>query len=236
MDEPRIFSGHPRLRLSRTRCAVSPGLVPPSAPSHPLFFFAMAAGYICPVCDYPKLSEPPRSEFGGGSFEICPSCGFQFGVNDDDEGISYETWRRRWEAAGMPWTSIALKKPDSWHPMAKHVAPGGAALRRPGDEPAAPSPETAAKPAAPSPASAANSATAKPPAKPPAEPKAATPAARQKKAANPERKPTATTNPKKKANSPKATPPPKPSAGKNSSASKPSAAGKGSAAKKSARR
>jgi|GEM_PF-639435 len=93
----------------------------------------MAAGFICPVCDYPKLSEPPRSEFGGGSFEICPSCGFQFGVNDDDEGISYETWRRRWEAAGMPWNSLALKQPVFWKPAAKHVAPGGAALRRPGE-------------------------------------------------------------------------------------------------------
>lgn len=93
----------------------------------------MAVGFICPVCDYPKLSEPPRSEFGGGSFEICPSCGFQFGVNDDDEGISYETWRRRWEAAGMPWNSAALKQPATWKPVAKHVAPGGAALRRPGE-------------------------------------------------------------------------------------------------------
>ena len=93
----------------------------------------MAVGFICPVCDYPKLSESPRSEFGGGSFEICPSCGFQFGVNDDDEGISYETWRRRWEAVGMPWKSAALKQPATWKPVAKHVAPGGAALRRPGE-------------------------------------------------------------------------------------------------------
>lgn len=90
-------------------------------------------GYQCPVCDYPNLSEPPRSEFGGGSYEICPSCGFQFGINDDDEGISYEQWRRRWEAKGMPWTSVALKRPTTWNPVAKHVAPGGAALRRPSD-------------------------------------------------------------------------------------------------------
>ena len=90
-------------------------------------------GHHCPVCDYPNLSEPPRSEFGGGSFEICPSCGFQFGVNDDDEGISYETWRRRWEARGMPWSGLGVKQPASWKPVAKHVAPGGAALRRPGE-------------------------------------------------------------------------------------------------------
>jgi len=108
----------------------------------------MASGYLFPVCDYPKLSEPPRSEFGGGSFEICPSCGFQFGVNDDDEGISYETWRRRWEAAGMPWSSVALKQPSFWKPVAKHVAPGGAALRRPGEAtPPAPAPAEQPTPA-----------------------------------------------------------------------------------------
>jgi hypothetical protein len=115
----------------------------------------MAAGYLCPVCDYPKLSEPPRSEFGGGSFEICPSCGFQFGVNDDDEGISYETWRRRWEAAGMPWSSVALKQPAFWKPVAKHVAPGGAALRRPGEPaPAAPPASAPAEEPTPAPAAA----------------------------------------------------------------------------------
>jgi hypothetical protein len=136
----------------------------------------MAVGFICPVCDYPKLSESPRSEFGGGSFEICPSCGFQFGVNDDDEGISYETWRRRWEAAGMPWKSAALKQPATWKPVAKHVAPGGAALRRPGEsaaqaqtrddaeETAATTPET--KPIAKKTAVAAQKPEGKPAAKP----------------------------------------------------------------------
>lgn len=127
----------------------------------------MAAGYTCPVCDYPNLSEPPRSEFGGGSFEICPSCGFQFGVNDDDEGISYEAWRRRWEAAGMPWSSLALKQPASWKPVAKHVAPGGAALRRPGDEaaPTAPAEKKAPAPAAQPPAPKAAVKKSAPPAK-----------------------------------------------------------------------
>ena len=79
----------------------------------------MPTGYTCLVCDYPYLSEPPRSEIGGGSFEICPSCGFQFGVNDDDEGISYETWRKRWEADGMKWQSFNIKQPANWHPVAK---------------------------------------------------------------------------------------------------------------------
>lgn len=143
----------------------------------------MAAGFICPVCDYPKLSESPRSEFGGGSFEICPSCGFQFGVNDDDEGISYETWRRRWEAAGMPWTSLALKQPAFWKPVAKHVAPGGAALRRPGDPPA-PMPAEE-KPAAPEPVTAKPAADQKTTAAPAAKKSADKPAAAPKKPAKP---------------------------------------------------
>jgi hypothetical protein len=76
----------------------------------------------CLVCNYPHLSEPPRSEYGGGSFEICPACGFQFGVNDDDEGISYDKWRDDWEKKGMPWCS-SIKRPDSWNPVARAAKP-----------------------------------------------------------------------------------------------------------------
>lgn len=81
----------------------------------------MPRHHVCLVCDYPYLSEPPRSEFGGGSFEICPACGFQFGVNDDDEGIEYDEWRKRWETAGMPWSSFAVPQPKDWKPVAKFV-------------------------------------------------------------------------------------------------------------------
>lgn len=174
-----FFSGHLRGLLSITlrrvpfASSVAIRSILPSSPCpNP-----MAAGYTCPVCEYPHLSEPPRSEFGGGSFEICPSCGFQFGVNDDDEGITYETWRRRWEAAGMPWSSVALKPPATWKPVARHVAPGGAALRRPAPAPGAESPAgaaaaqpTGARPAAasPSPKSVAESTNRKAAAKQPA--------------------------------------------------------------------
>jgi len=73
--------------------------------------------YRCPVCGYPDLEEPPRSpKTGGGSYEICPSCGFQFGVDDDDRGVSDEEWRRRWVAEGMPWSSAGRPQPDDWDP------------------------------------------------------------------------------------------------------------------------
>lgn len=74
------------------------------------------ARYACPVCGYPGLAEPPRSE-SGGSYEICWSCGFEFGVTDDDLGFTYEAWRRRWIERGMPWDSGRLRSaPPGWDP------------------------------------------------------------------------------------------------------------------------
>lgn len=71
--------------------------------------------HVCPVCGYPKLKELPRSRDGGGSFEICPSCGFQFGVSDDDRGFTYEQWREKWRMEGMKWSSHR-KVPRGWDP------------------------------------------------------------------------------------------------------------------------
>ncbi len=71
----------------------------------------------CPVCGWPELEEPPRSRSGGGSYEICASCGYQFGVTDDDEGITYDAWRARWISEGMPWSSVGIEPPPStWDP------------------------------------------------------------------------------------------------------------------------
>ena len=73
--------------------------------------------YDCPVCGYDELYEPPRSAEGGGSYEICPSCGFQFGVSDEDKGISYEEWRKRWIEGGMAWWSRRGRtRPADWNP------------------------------------------------------------------------------------------------------------------------
>ena len=72
--------------------------------------------FTCPVCGYDELHESPRSGSGGGSYEICPSCGFQFGVSDDDEGYEYDTWRDRWIEKGMPWNSVGQPPPHGWDP------------------------------------------------------------------------------------------------------------------------
>lgn len=71
--------------------------------------------HVCPVCGYPSLQEPPRSTTGGGSYEICPSCEFEFGVSDDDLGYTYDEWRREWLSDGMPWRS-SRPKPRQWNP------------------------------------------------------------------------------------------------------------------------
>ena len=75
--------------------------------------------YTCPVCGFPDLDDPPRAENGGGSYEICRSCGFEFGVTDDDLGITYEEWRERWIAAGRPWNGITIGPPSGWDPEAQ---------------------------------------------------------------------------------------------------------------------
>ena len=72
----------------------------------------------CPVCNFPDLTEPPRSKSGGGSFEICPSCGFQFGVSDDDAGITYDQWRERWIKDGAKWSS-RQRLPTGWDAAAQ---------------------------------------------------------------------------------------------------------------------
>jgi hypothetical protein len=80
----------------------------------------------CPVCGWPHLHLPPRSESGGASFELCPCCGFEFGFDDDDEGLTYEAARARWVAAGMPWWSLSRAVPDDWNP-AQQLARAGLA-------------------------------------------------------------------------------------------------------------
>lgn len=69
------------------------------------------------MCGYPNLQEPPRSpRTEGGSYEICPSCGFEFGVTDDDLGFTYDDWRARWIADGMQWSTIGADPPTGWDP------------------------------------------------------------------------------------------------------------------------
>jgi len=75
----------------------------------------------CLVCGFPNLAEPPRTAAGGGSFEICPSCGYQFGVDDEDRKIPYTTARSAWINGGMKWWS-SIPKPNHWKPKVQLAA------------------------------------------------------------------------------------------------------------------
>lgn len=94
----------------------------------------MATTHTCLVCGYPKLQDAPRSQKGGGSYEICPSCGFQFGVDDDDKSISYEQARKSWMEEGMPWSSKGKLKPARWNAqrqLEKFLNPPSLGLKAP---------------------------------------------------------------------------------------------------------
>ena len=78
----------------------------------------MKMKHTCPVCGFPNLTGAPRSPGGGGSFEICPSCGFQFGVSDDDAGFTFAQWRIRWQKGGMKWASVS-PAPKNWDAAAQ---------------------------------------------------------------------------------------------------------------------
>jgi len=70
--------------------------------------------YTCPVCGYNKLNEPPYDVHNSPSYEICPSCGTEFGF--DDFATSIPNLRQKWIENGMEfWNASA--KPDDWNPL-----------------------------------------------------------------------------------------------------------------------
>jgi len=81
--------------------------------------------YLCPVCGYDRLSEPPWNN-ESASDEICPSCGTHFGYDDaaggqaDHRQARHRELRSRWIARGMPWHNADIEPPaDGWDPKAQ---------------------------------------------------------------------------------------------------------------------
>jgi hypothetical protein len=64
--------------------------------------------YTCPVCGYDSLELPPIN------FEICPSCGTEFGLDDIENSLIDLTLR--WIRNGMHWWSNAAEPPRNWRP------------------------------------------------------------------------------------------------------------------------
>ncbi len=77
--------------------------------------------WACPVCFEPVLSARPYERWppddllaltipyvdslGSPSYEVCPSCGFEFGFDDDPgtaPGVSFQEYREQWVDQGRP--------------------------------------------------------------------------------------------------------------------------------------
>ncbi len=70
---------------------------------------------ICPICHYAELYEPPYDASGYGSYEICPCCGFEFGLDEGlDRAAAFVAWREQWMRAGCPWFSSVRTAPEGW--------------------------------------------------------------------------------------------------------------------------
>jgi hypothetical protein len=69
---------------------------------------------ICPICGYRGLHKPPYDCFGDASFEICPSCGNEFGY--DDATRTHVDLRNEWISKGMNWWDKATR-PPGWNPV-----------------------------------------------------------------------------------------------------------------------
>ncbi|WP_460042587.1 hypothetical protein [Pseudomonas sp. S2_H01] len=71
--------------------------------------------YICPVCGYPELDEPPYDGFGCASYGICPCCGTEFGY--DDSTLAHSALRTKWISDGMCWWGKKQLIPTDWDPV-----------------------------------------------------------------------------------------------------------------------
>jgi hypothetical protein len=69
--------------------------------------------HTCPVCGYSELNEPAYDpETGAPSFDICPSCGCEFGY-DDATPLVASDYRKNWIHRGAHWFKPELK-PNGW--------------------------------------------------------------------------------------------------------------------------
>jgi hypothetical protein len=80
---------------------LSQGELPPMAQTE-------TCKHLCPVCGY-ELDDPPRD------FNICPSCGTEFGLHDVNASIL--ELRQAWIDAGPRWWSKTDPQPQNWNPF-----------------------------------------------------------------------------------------------------------------------
>lgn len=68
---------------------------------------------LCPVCGY-EMEEGPRS------YNICPSCGTEFGLHDVNSSI--EELRELWVSTGPSWHSKVVPQPEGWNPIMQMIS------------------------------------------------------------------------------------------------------------------
>ncbi len=61
--------------------------------------------FVCPICGWPGLANPPFREPLWSDQDDCPCCGFEMEVDSEIKGWSYENYRAQWILDGMPWWS-----------------------------------------------------------------------------------------------------------------------------------
>lgn len=78
----------------------------------------MGKKYECPVCYYDKLEfEAYDSSDNLPSYEMCPCCGFQFGLDDyPNREEKIKKWRTNWFYNGGKWFSSS-RPPVNWNPL-----------------------------------------------------------------------------------------------------------------------
>jgi len=74
--------------------------------------------YLCPVCGWFGLRDPPYDSTGSPSYEICCCCGFEFGFDDGSNGETYSSYRDKWVESGMPWFDPDTMPPN-WNATAQ---------------------------------------------------------------------------------------------------------------------
>lgn len=72
--------------------------------------------YLCPVCGFKELTEPPED------FSVCPSCGTEFDYHD--VGVSHEELRSLWIEEGARWFSPVRLAPQGWDPYVQLLRVG----------------------------------------------------------------------------------------------------------------
>lgn len=68
---------------------------------------------LCTVCGY-EMEDGPRD------FNICPSCGTEFGLHDFETTIA--ALRAGWLLTGPQWHSTVAAQPSDWNPIRQLTA------------------------------------------------------------------------------------------------------------------